>query len=259
MNENNIRFDLQDGIGIATFQRVEAHHAINSETSKELEKLLDQWERQSAIRCLILTATGTKSFVSGGDLKYFAEILENKMVGLKFHRQMRKSLKRLSSLPFPVICAANGDTYGGGCEVALSADIILIESNASFHFRQAEVGLSTGWGGGPRLVRRVGLHQACRLLLTGKIVSAIEAKEIGLVDEVVDGDFTQGMMHFAQQIVRYQPEVIHNLLRMLRAAGSKWWDIALQTEVKHFERLWGGPAFRKAVEKFVSRGMDKSG
>src|SRR3990167_206572 len=244
MSEKNIRFDLQDGVGIATFQRVEAHHAIDSDTAKEFEKLLDYLERQSDVRCLILTATGSKSFVSGGDLKYFSEILENKMAGLKFHRQMRKSLKRLSALPFPVICAANGDTYGGGCEIALSADIILIQPHASFHFRQAEVGLSTGWGGGPRLVRRVGYHQACRLLLTGKSLSATEAKGIGLVDEIVDGDFMQGVVSFAQRITRHPPEVIHNLLRMLRAAGSKWWDIALQTEVRHFERLWNGPAFK---------------
>lgn len=250
MSEKNIRFELQDGVGIATFQRAEAHHAINADTAKELEKLLDYLERQSTVRCLILTATGQKSFISGGDLKYFSEIIDNKMVGLKFHRQMRKSLKRVAALPFPVICAANGDTYGGGCEVALSADILLVQPQASFHFRQAEVGLSTGWGGGPRLVRRVGYHQACRLLLTGKTIAAGEAKEIGLVDEIVDGDFMQGVVGFAQKVTRYQPEVIHNLLRMLRASGSKWWDIALQTEIKHFERLWNGPAFKKAIGTF---------
>ena len=253
MSEKHISFEIQEGIGIATFQRSEVHHAINSETSKELEKLIDQLERQSHIRCLILTAKGTKSFIAGGDLKYFSEIAGNKMAGIKFHREMRKSMKRLSNLPFPVICAANGNTYGGGCEIALSADLLFAASHASFHFRQADVGLSTSWGGGPRLVRRVGYHKACHLLLTSQIVNAKEAKEIGLVEELIEGDFMNGTLEIAHRITRYQPEVIHNILKMLRASGSKWWDIAHQTEVKHFERLWNGPAFKKAVDKFNAK------
>lgn len=254
MNQQHIQFDLQDGIGIATFQRSEVHHAINAETSKELEKWVDQWERTSSLRCLVLTAKGTKSFIAGGDLKYFSEISGNKTAGLKFHRQMRKSMKRIASLPFPVICAANGDTYGGGCEIALSADLLFVASHASFHFRQADIGLSTSWGAGPRLVRRVGYHQACRLLLTSQVINSKEAKDIGLVDEVIEGDFMTGVKELASRITRYQPEVIHNLLIMLRAAGSKWWDISLQSEVRHFERLWDGPAFKKAVEKFITKG-----
>ena len=115
MSEPHLLFETEGDLGIATFQRAEVHHAINPQTVKELERLLDYWERKANIKCLVLTASGTKSFVAGGDLKYFSEIMGNKMAGVKFHRHMRNAMKKISNLPFPVICAANGDIYGGGC------------------------------------------------------------------------------------------------------------------------------------------------
>ncbi|HLB59904.1 MAG TPA: enoyl-CoA hydratase/isomerase family protein, partial [Bdellovibrionota bacterium] len=239
MSEPHLLFETEGDLGIATFQRAEVHHAINPQTVKELERLLDYWERKANIKCLVLTATGTKSFVAGGDLKYFSEIMGNKMAGVKFHRHMRNAMKKLSNLPFPVICAANGDIYGGGCEIALSADLFIIAHHASVNFRQMEVGLTPGWGGGPKLVRRVGYNKACHLILTGAAVPAPEAQKMGLVEEVIEGDFQKGIREFASQITRYPQEVIHNNLKVLRAAGSKWWDVAHQMEVRYFERLWG--------------------
>ena len=174
----------RDGVGTLTINRPEVHNAIGLPTMDELSRVLDWLESSSEITALVLTATGSRTFVAGGDLKAF-ELLTTHEAVATMSRKMQRLMNRLSALPIPVIGAINGHCIGGGCEVALACDIRIVSETAQFGFKQVTIGITPAWAGRPRLVHLVGRSRALTLLLTGELIDASEALRIGLADRIV--------------------------------------------------------------------------
>ena len=157
-----IRYEKNGNIGIATINRPEALNALNSTVISELEQLISEVEKDAELGAFIITGEG-RSFVAGADIGEQS----------------------------PTIAAVNGFALGGGCELAMSCDIILAagpnaEGKGGAKFGQPEVGLgiTPGFSGTQRLPRRVGVAKAKELIFSGKQIGAEEAKRIGLVNEV---------------------------------------------------------------------------
>ena len=176
-----IRYEKQDNIGIITINRPEALNALNSAVFDELEPLVGEIERDATLAALIITGEG-RSFVAGADIGEQCPMdLE---AGRKWARRGSSVFRRLEKLEIPTIAAVNGFALGGGCELALTCDIILASEKAKFGQPEVGLGITPGFSGTQRLPRRVGIGKAKELIFSGKMIKADEAKTIGLVNEV---------------------------------------------------------------------------
>lgn len=186
MEYETIIFEVQDGIGILKFNRPKALNAINDQVLKEVNDVIDRVEKDTSIRVLILTGEGEKAFVAGADISHMVNL--NPLQLRRFSREGQETLFRLERLPIPVIACVNGYALGGGTEIAMACDFIYASENAKFGQPEINLGIIPGFGGTQRLSRLVGKAMAKELCMTGKMIDAKEAKEIGLVNRVFPPD-----------------------------------------------------------------------
>ena len=176
-----IRCEKQDGIAIVTIDRPEALNALNSTVITELEQVVAALESDRDVRCLILTGEG-RSFVAGADIgEQYPLDLDG---GRRWGQRGSALMRRIEKLEFPTIAAVNVFALGGGCELALSCDIILASEKAKFGQPEVGLGITPGFSGTQRLPRRVGIAKAKELIFSGKVIGAAEAEKIGLVNAV---------------------------------------------------------------------------
>ena len=176
-----IRYEKTENIGIITINRPEALNALNSTVISELEQVIAEVEKDKDLRAMILTGEG-RSFVAGADIgeQYPMDVA----AGRKWGQRGSAIFRRIEKLEIPTIAAVNGFALGGGCEIAMSCDIILASEKAKFGQPEVGLGITPGFSGTQRLPRRVGIAKAKELIFSGKMIKADEAKEIGLVNAV---------------------------------------------------------------------------
>jgi enoyl-CoA hydratase len=234
----SLRRDRVAGTEVLAFDRPEAKNAIDPGTMDAFEEALLGIERDEGVRAVVVTAAGD-TFVSGGDVKALEGLAE-------VHR-MGPILDRLAALPVPVIGAANGPAYGGGCEILLACDTRIGEARAEWAFRQVAMAVTPGWGGAARLVRLVGPGAAARLLFSGDPISSAEALRLGLYDEVVEADARGAALRLAERIARWSPQAVR---LCKRALGGD--------EEAAFAEAWESEDHREAVRAFLERRVFKS-
>ncbi len=180
MEYTNIIVQVEEGVATITFNRPKAMNALNTDLITEFSDALDTIAENEDIRVLVLTGAGEKSFVAGGDISELATFnaFEAKIFSEKGHAVINK----IQVLPIPVIAAVNGFALGGGNEIALACDFIYASEKAKFGLPEINLGLIPGFGGTQRLPRLIGSNMAKEMIFTGKLISADEAKEIGLVN-----------------------------------------------------------------------------
>ncbi len=183
MSYKNILFEVkEDGVALLTINRPEALNALNPETLEEIDMVLDSIEKNGNVKVLVITGAGDKSFIAGADIKEFPKM--NPLQAYKFAEKGQRVFFRLEALPIPVIACVNGFALGGGCELAMSCDFIYASDKAKFGQPEINLGIIPGFGGTQRLARLVGRAKAKELCMTGEMISAEEAKNIGLVAKV---------------------------------------------------------------------------
>jgi len=181
-----IIYEKLGNVAVIRFNRPKALNAINPEVLEEMIDALDKIQSDGSVKVLILTGEGEKAFIAGADISHMVNLspLEARQFSVKGHDLG----VRLENLPIPVIACVNGFALGGGTEMALACDFIYASENAKFGQPEINLGIIPGFGGTQRLSRLVGKAMAKELCLTGVIISAREAKEIGLVNKVFPPD-----------------------------------------------------------------------
>ncbi len=182
MAYETIMVDVQDGIAKITFNRPKALNALNNALLGEFSTALDEISANEAVRVLVLTGSGEKSFVAGADITELATF--NALEAKVFAKKGQEIISKLQELSIPAIAAVNGFALGGGSEMALACDFIYASDNAMFGLPEINLGIIPGFGGTQRLPRLIGPNMAKEMIFTGKMISAAEAKEIGLVNKV---------------------------------------------------------------------------
>ncbi len=182
MEYENIIFQVEDGIAWITFNRPKTLNALNAALIKEFSDALDEIYNSEEIRVLVLTGSGEKSFVAGADITELATF--NALQAKCFSETGYAITNKLQELPIPVIAAVNGFALGGGSEIALACDFIYASENAMFGLPEINLGIIPGFGGTQRLSRLIGKNMAKEMIFTGKMISAAEAKTIGMVNKV---------------------------------------------------------------------------
>jgi enoyl-CoA hydratase len=186
MTYENIIFQIDQGVAVIKFNRPKALNAVNTEVLRELGQAMDAIESDSSIKALVLTGEGAKSFVAGADISQMVNLTPIQL--RKFSRDGQEILFRLEALPIPVIACVNGFALGGGTEITMACDFIYASENAKFGQPEINLGVIPGFGGTQRLSRLVGKSMAKELCMTGVMISAQEAKAIGLVNKVFPPD-----------------------------------------------------------------------
>jgi len=234
----HLRYVERDGVGLITIDRPEVHNAIGLPTMAEFDRVLDWIETSSEVAALVLTAAGQRTFVAGGDLKEFEQLTTHEAAAA-MSRKMQRLMARLAGIPIPVIGAINGDSLGGGCEVALACDIRIVSQTARFGFKQVTIGITPAWGGRRRLVRLIGRSRALTLLLTGELIDANEAYRIGLADRVVTpAEVLAAAMELAGQIARNPRLAVAAIKRAVDEGEHLEGEQAVAFEADLFARTW---------------------
>ena len=184
MAYENLLYDVKDQIATITFNRPKVLNALNRKTVEELGDALDRAREDAAVRVLILTGAGDKSFVAGADINELAQ--RTPVDGKDFSLFGQEIFHRLETMGKPSIAAINGFALGGGCELALSCTMRIASKNARLGQPEVKLGIIPGYGGSQRLARLCGKGAAHELILTGEVISAEEALRIGLVNHIVE-------------------------------------------------------------------------
>lgn len=180
---NYLKYEEVDGqIAIVTINRPEALNALNGDVVAELDQMIDQLQEKKDLRVVILTGEG-RSFVAGADIG--VQSVFDYEAALNWGETGCRVFKKWEDMDCPTIAAVNGFALGGGCELALSCDIILAGEKAKFGQPEVGLGITPGFAGTQRLTRKVGSFKAKELIFTAEHINAQEAKEIGLANKVV--------------------------------------------------------------------------
>jgi enoyl-CoA hydratase len=182
MTYENIMFELNEGVGLVTFNRPKVLNALNEKTLSEVAQVIECARNDLNMRVLVFTGAGEKAFVAGADISDFPKM--NPLQARLFAEKGHAVFAALEKLPIPVIACVNGFALGGGCEFAMSCDFIYASEKAKFGQPEINLGIIPGFGGTQRLSRLVGRAKAKELCMTGEMIAAREAKELGLVAKI---------------------------------------------------------------------------
>jgi enoyl-CoA hydratase len=173
MQFTNLLVEIESNIATVTFNRPKALNALNQETMQEALACFQELKNNDMVQVVIVTGSGTKAFVAGGDIAFMRELTP--LTARKFGLLGQVLTNTIEGLGKPVVAAVNGFALGGGCELALACDIRLASDNAKFGQPEVNLGVIPGFGGTQRLPRLIGRGRASELIFTGDIIDAQEA------------------------------------------------------------------------------------
>ncbi|SIQ22457.1 short chain enoyl-CoA hydratase [Aromatoleum tolulyticum] len=238
-----------DGVAVLTINRPEARNALNQRVRQQLAEHFAALGRDPDTRCIVLTG-GSSFFAAGADLK---EIASASPIELHL-RNVHRLWQAIAECPKPVIAAVNGYALGGGCELAMHADIIVAGDGAKFGQPEIKVGIMPGAGGTQRLTRAIGKFQAMKLLLSGLSITGKEAFAMGLASEVVPDDEVQARaLELARMIAEQPPLAAAQIKEVLLAGQNAPLDAALMLERKAFQLLFASEDQKEGMAAFFEK------
>lgn len=252
MTYDHIILETDGPIATITLNRPKALNALNTEVLNELFQAAEAVASDDAIRVLILTGAGEKAFAAGADITELAEL--NALQGKFFVANGHQTMARLQQLPIPVIAAVNGFALGGGLELALSCDFIYASDNAKFGLPEITLGLIPGFGGTQRLARIVGKNMAKEMIFTGKMITAAEALDLGIVNQVVPADQLMETVRKTAGAIAAKGRVS---LCMAKQTVNKGMDVdlatACQMEIDAFGLCLASPDAKEGTHAFLEK------
>jgi len=244
-----VREDPGEGVALVRINRPEARNALNQEVRRQLAEAFTAIAADNAIRVAILTGND-EAFAAGADIKAMAEASPIDLLLRRNHLYWDAIVR----CPKPIIAAVNGYALGGGCELAMHADIIIAGENARFGQPEVKVGIMPGAGGTQRLTRAIGLYKAMLLCLTGETFSGREAFEMGLASKVVpDGEVMTSALAVARTIATLPPLAIAQIKEVLRAGQDASLESALMLERKAFQLLFASADQKEGMRAFMDK------
>lgn len=227
-----ITYEVEGQVGIITINRPKALNALNSAVLDELDATIDGVDLD-AVRCLILTGAGEKSFVAGADIAEMSILTKEE--GEAFGKKGNDIFRKIETLPIPVIAAVNGFALGGGCEISMSCDIRICSDNAVFGQPEVGLGITPGFGGTQRLARLVSPGMAKQLIYTARNIKADEAYRIGLVNAVYPlEELLPAAQKMAAGIAKQAPIAVRNCKKAINEGLQVSIDKAVEIEEKLF-------------------------
>ncbi|MBX3664518.1 MAG: enoyl-CoA hydratase/isomerase family protein [Burkholderiales bacterium] len=242
-----------EGVGLIRINRPEARNALNLEVRRLLARHLTEMGDDDAVRCIVLTGND-KAFAAGADIKEMADASTIDML----LRGTQKMWRTIYACPKPVIAAVSGFALGGGCELAMTCDIIIAGESAKFGQPEVKIGIIPGGGGTQRFPRTVGKYKAMRYVLTGDLFGAREAAEMGLVSEIVpDAEVEKRAVAMATQIAELPPLAIQQTKESVLRGMDASLETGLTLETRTLQMLFASQDQKEGMAAFIEKRKPK--
>jgi len=252
MEYKNLLLEIKDGIAVVKINRPKALNALNSETLDELKHAGDEISANKDAWVVIITGEGDKAFIAGADILEMKDM--NPYQGMVFSQRGHEAFAAFENMNKPVIAAVNGFALGGGFEVALMCDIIYASDKAKVGFPETTLGIFPGFGGTQRAAKLCGLAKAKELIFTGKMISAQEAYEIGLINKVVPHEeLWKEVMALAEKIRSNGPVSMGLAKELINKSLFLDMNSALMLEAKDFGLCFGTKDQKEGMTAFVEK------
>ena len=252
MELKNVLLEKEGHLAIVTINRPKALNALNSETLKDLDTVIEDLENDNNIYAVILTGAGEKSFVAGADIAEMKDL--NQEEGQAFGALGNKVFRRLEDLNKPVIAAIQGFALGGGCEISMACDIRIASEKAVFGQPEVGLGITPGFGGTQRLARIVGLGKAKEIIYTAQNIKADEAYRIGLVNKVVPLEsLMDEAKAMANKIMANAPIAVRLCKDAINRGMQVDIDKAVAIEAEDFGKCFASADQKEGMSAFLER------
>jgi enoyl-CoA hydratase len=231
-------------------------NVLSKEVIDELIRFLELVKADDDVRVLVITGEGNKAFMAGADIKGFPTLLKEKRAGAAKASTLPSQgmLKALDNLPKPTIAAINGMALGAGCELALACDFRICTESAQFGLPEVKLGLIPGGGGTQRLPRLIGASKAKEMMYLGDPISAYEAKEIGLVNQVVPSDkLVSTVKELSSKLASRSGAAISNIKEAVDRGLQVTLEEGLNIELDLFDRAFLTEDGQEGVTAFLEK------
>lgn len=245
--------ECEGGLLRLTLNRPRQHNALSFALLEQLRETLENYSGEAALKCVVITGAGDKSFCAGGDL-HELDSMRSLDEAREISRIGRRALDAVRYFPVPVAAALNGDALGGGAELALACDYCLAARQARLGFLQARLNLMTAWGGAADVVARCGSARGMMLLLKARRMGAVEALKAGLIDEVGDegrsaDELARG---WSDSVTERSRAVLRGQKALAVIMRRRTHEALADAEEQHMANAWTDPAHWEAVRQSFS-------
>ncbi len=252
MAYENIIYEVEEAVATVTINRPKVLNALNPAVVEELALAFTEIARDPEVKVAVLTGAGDKAFVAGADIAAMAQMTA--LEGRRFARRGQEVLFMIEKLDKPVIAAVGGFALGGGTELAMACDFIYASTKAKFGQPEINLGIIPGFGGTQRLPRLVGRAWAKELCLTGEIIGAELAKEIGLVNRLFE---PQELMPAVMKTARAIADKGRVAMRAIKTLINDGYDLPLERaipmEAECFATCFASPDQKEGMTAFLEK------
>jgi enoyl-CoA hydratase len=242
---------LENGIFTITINRPDKLNALNKTVLDELERVIQIVYDDINIKAVIITGQGSKAFVAGADIAEFMEVSDEQ--GIELATRGQQIFFKIENCPKPVVAAVNGFSLGGGCELAMACHFRLASDNAKFGQPEVNLGLIPGYGGTQRLTMLVGKGKAMELMMSGNMIDAVEAKELGLVNHITTSENLLGKTkEILNVILTRSPSAVSKVITAVNA----FYDFdknGFNEEIKLFGEVFASDDKKEGTAAFIEK------
>lgn len=244
--------ERKETAGIVAVDRPDKMNAVTPKVMSEMWKALAEFEQDNSISAVIITGSGEKAFIAGAEINQIAD--QDALSAAKGARQGQALANRIASCTKPVIAAVNGFALGGGLEICLACDIAVSVDDARFGFPEVRLGIIPGWGGTQRLSRLVGVRIAKEMIMTGELIDAKRAAEIGLVNRIVSrNELMSAVFKIVSQIQKNGKFAVKQAKRAVDRGIEMSLNSALEYEVECLASCFCTDEPKQGVDAFRKR------
>jgi enoyl-CoA hydratase len=238
---------------LLTVDRPASRNAINRALAQDLVQALEGAGEDATLHAVVLASSDPAVFLSGGDIDELSRLPYDE-TGAQGVLDLGVAVGAIEACPVPVIAAVEGAVFGGGCELLVMCDLVVMAEKAQLRFVHARMGLVPAWGGATRLIERVGAARAADVLLTARPVEAKEAARIGIASRVVaTGRALPEALALAGELSKHPRASLTAVKRSLVAAKTARRGEAFEREREIFREVWGSDAHRAAFSAFLGK------